>query len=57
MEAPSEFRLNSSVDRHCYSSTDAAGTDNSGEAKSSLKVTEPSNLHVQTNVAALMREV
>ena len=33
---------------------DVAWLDNFGEAKSSLKVTEPSNLHVHTNAAALI---
>ena len=31
--------------------------DNSGEAKSSLKVMEPSNLHACTNAAALIRAI
>ena len=36
---------------------DAAQPDNSGEARSSLKVTEPSNLHACTNAAALIRAI
>ena len=36
---------------------DAVQLDNSGEAKSSLKVTEPSNLHARTNAAALIRAI
>ena len=31
--------------------------DNSGDARSSLKVTEPSNLHARTNAAALIRAI
>ena len=31
--------------------------DNSSEARSSLKVTEPSNLHACTNAAALIRAI
>ena len=31
--------------------------DNSGKAKSSLKVMDPSNLHTCTNVAALIRAI
>ena len=34
-----------------------AWPDNSGEAKSSLKVMEPSNLHACTNAAALIRVI
>ena len=33
---------------------DAAQLDNSGDARSSLKVMEPSNLHAHTNTAALI---
>ena len=36
---------------------DVAQTDNSGDARSSLKVTEPSNLHARTNAAALIRAI
>ena len=34
-----------------------AQPDNSGDARSSLKVTEPSNLYARTNVAALIRAI
>ena len=34
-----------------------ARPDNSGEARSGLKVMEPSNLHASTNVAALIRAI
>ena len=36
---------------------DAARPDNSSEGRSSLQVTEPSNLHACTNVAALIRAI
>ena len=36
---------------------DAAQPDNSRDTKSSLKVTELSNLHARTNVAALIRAI
>ena len=37
--------------------TDVAWPDNYSDARSSLKVMEPSNLHAQTNAAVLMRAV